>query len=185
MRPTVNLWLAIAGLSIVIWLAPVAAIAAEARKPNILIILSDDHGYADVGFHGCRDIPTPNLDSLARSGVRFSNGYVSGPYCSPTRAGLLTGRYQQRFGHEFNPGGNALRELRPSALGNHDCRSPQVGRLRDRNRRQVASGQRPGSTRSAGDSTSSSVSWAAAIPISRARVHPSTAGPRSSRNRST
>jgi len=78
---------------------------AEARKPNILIILSDDHGYADVGFQGCRDIPTPNLDTLAQRGVRFTNGYVSGPYCSPTRAGLLTGRYQQRFGHEFNPGG--------------------------------------------------------------------------------
>ena len=104
MRPTVNFWPAIAGVSVVIWLAPETAIAAEARKPNILIILSDDHGYADVGFHGCRDIPTPNLDSLARNGVRFSNGYVSGPYCSPTRAGLLTGRYQQRFGHEFNPG---------------------------------------------------------------------------------
>jgi arylsulfatase A-like enzyme len=95
----------LAGLSIMIGFAPEAAVADGARKPNILIILSDDHGYADVGFHGCRDIPTPNLDSLARSGVRFSNGYVSGPYCSPTRAGLLTGRYQQRFGHEFNPGG--------------------------------------------------------------------------------
>jgi arylsulfatase A-like enzyme len=104
MKPTVNLWLAIAGLSIGISLSPRAAVAAEARKPNILIIVSDDHGYADVGFQGCRDIPTPNLDSLAQSGVRFSNGYVSGPYCSPTRAGLLTGRYQQRFGHEFNPG---------------------------------------------------------------------------------
>jgi arylsulfatase A-like enzyme len=104
MRPTVNLWLAMAGVSIGISLAPPAALAAKTRKPNILIIVSDDHGYADVGFHGCGDIPTPNLDSLAKSGVRFSNGYVSGPYCSPTRAGLLTGRYQQRFGHEFNPG---------------------------------------------------------------------------------
>ena len=74
------------------------------RKPNILVILSDDMGYADVGFHGCKDIPTPNLDALAASGVRFTNGYVSGPYCSPTRAGLMTGRYQTRFGHEFNPG---------------------------------------------------------------------------------
>ena len=64
-------------------------------------------GYADVGFHGCRDIPTPNLDALAASGVRFTNGYVSGPYCSPTRAGLMTGRYQTRFGHEFNPGGDS------------------------------------------------------------------------------
>lgn len=74
-------------------------------KPNILFIVGDDMGFADVGFHGCKDIPTPNLDALAASGVKFTNGYVSGPYCSPTRAGLLTGRYQTRFGHEFNPGG--------------------------------------------------------------------------------
>lgn len=78
---------------------------AEPRRPNILVIVADDLGHADLGFTGCRDIPTPNLDALARDGVRCSNGYVSGPYCSPTRAGLLTGRYQQRFGHEFNPGG--------------------------------------------------------------------------------
>ena len=77
--------------------------AEASPKPNILIIVGDDLGYADVGFHGCKDVPTPNLDALAASGVRFTNGYVSGPYCSPTRAGLLTGRYQQRFGHEFNP----------------------------------------------------------------------------------
>src|SRR5271155_4245796 len=77
---------------------------AADRKPNIIVLLADDLGYADVGFHGCKDIPTPNLDALARGGVRCTNGYVSGPYCSPTRAGLLTGRYQQRFGHEYNPG---------------------------------------------------------------------------------
>jgi arylsulfatase A-like enzyme len=77
----------------------------KAKKPNIVIILADDMGYADVGFHGCKDIPTPHIDSLAKNGVRFTNGYVSGPYCSPTRAGLLTGRYQNRFGHEFNPAG--------------------------------------------------------------------------------
>ncbi len=77
----------------------------DSRPPNILLIVGDDMGYADVGFHGCTDIPTPHLDSLARSGVICSQGYVSGPYCSPTRAGLLTGRYQQRFGHEFNPNG--------------------------------------------------------------------------------
>jgi arylsulfatase A-like enzyme len=78
--------------------------AAEARKPNILIIVGDDMGYADIGVHGCQDIPTPHIDSLAKNGVRCTSGYVSGPYCSPTRAGLVTGRYQQRFGHEFNPG---------------------------------------------------------------------------------
>ncbi len=79
------------------------ASAAETKKPNILFIVGDDMGYADVGFNGCKDIPTPNLDSLAKSGVQFKNGYVSAPYCSPSRAGLLTGRYQQKFGHEFNP----------------------------------------------------------------------------------
>jgi len=83
---------------------PAQGPAAEASKPNIVILLADDQGHADVGFQGCRDIPTPHLDSLAKNGVRCANGYVSGPYCSPTRAGLLTGRYQQRFGHEFNPG---------------------------------------------------------------------------------
>src|SRR3954452_24310848 len=105
MRFAVPFPLAIAGLLLGIAQEPPAGQAAEARKPNILVILADDLGYADVGFHGCKDIPTPNLDALAASGVRFTNGYVSGPYCSPTRAGLLTGRYQEKFGHEFNPGG--------------------------------------------------------------------------------
>lgn len=77
--------------------------AADVKKPNILFIVGDDMGYSDVGFHGCKDIPTPNLDALAKSGVRFTSGYVSAPYCSPSRAGLLTGRYQEKFGHEFNP----------------------------------------------------------------------------------
>jgi arylsulfatase A-like enzyme len=95
-------------------LMTVSAPAQTARKPNIIILVADDMGYADVGFHGCTDIPTPNLDALARGGVRFTNGYVSGPYCSPTRAGLLTGRYQQRFGHEFNP---SLQESRTSGAG--------------------------------------------------------------------
>jgi arylsulfatase A-like enzyme len=75
-----------------------------AAKPNILIIVGDDMGYADIGIHGCKDIPTPHIDSIAKNGVRCTNGYVSGPYCSPTRAGLMSGRYQNRFGHEFNPG---------------------------------------------------------------------------------
>jgi arylsulfatase A-like enzyme len=82
----------------------IASSLSAADKPNILLIVSDDHGYGDVGAYGCQDIPTPHLDSLAKNGVRFTSGYVSGPYCSPTRAGLLTGRYQTRFGHEFNPG---------------------------------------------------------------------------------
>lgn len=79
--------------------------ATAASKPNILMIVADDMGYGDAGFQGCKDIPTPHLDGLAAAGVRFTNGYVSGPYCSPTRAGLMTGRYQQRYGHEFNVNG--------------------------------------------------------------------------------
>jgi arylsulfatase A-like enzyme len=82
-----------------------SASAANRAKPNFVILLADDMGYADAGFQGCKDVPTPRLDGLAKSGVRCTDGYVSGPYCSPTRAGLLTGRYQTRFGHEFNPGG--------------------------------------------------------------------------------
>lgn len=85
--------------------------AAERWKPNVVILVADDLGHADLGFQGGRDIPTPHIDSLAKNGVRCSNGYVSGPYCSPTRAGLLTGRYQQRFGHEFNPGGGKNEKL--------------------------------------------------------------------------
>jgi arylsulfatase A-like enzyme len=86
---------------------PHAVHAADApAKPNILVILVDDVGYGEFGFQGISsDIPTPNIDSIAKAGVRFTNGYVSGPYCSPTRAGLMTGRYQTRFGHEFNGGG--------------------------------------------------------------------------------
>ncbi len=81
-----------------------SAAAEKPRRPNILVIVADDQGYNDLGCQGCKDIPTPNIDTIARKGIRCTNGYVSGPYCSPTRAGLMTGRYQQRFGHEFNPG---------------------------------------------------------------------------------
>jgi len=73
------------------------------QKQNIIIILADDLGYADVGFNGCKDIPTPNIDRIATNGVKFTNGYVCFPVCGPSRAGLLTGRYPQRFGYERNP----------------------------------------------------------------------------------
>lgn len=74
----------------------------ESTPPNVIIIVSDDAGFADFSLHGNRDFPTPNIDRLAAGGVRFSQGYVSASVCSPSRAGLLTGRYQQRFGHHNN-----------------------------------------------------------------------------------
>ncbi len=75
-----------------------------AAKPNIVVILADDLGYGDVGVYGCKDVPTPHIDSIAKSGVRFTSGYADHPVCSPSRAGLMSGRYQQRFGFEHNSG---------------------------------------------------------------------------------
>jgi len=77
--------------------------AGEAVRPNIVLIVADDLGYADLGIHGSGEIATPQIDSIARSGVRFTNAYVSAPVCAPSRAGLLTGRWQDRFGFEGNP----------------------------------------------------------------------------------
>ena len=76
--------------------ARLTTILAADAKPNIIVIVGDDMGYADIGAHGCKDIPTPHLDELAAAGTRCSNGYVSAPYCSPSRAGLLTGRVHVR-----------------------------------------------------------------------------------------
>ena len=72
-------------------------------KPNIIVLLLDDAGYADFGFAGSKDLETPNVDQLAQKGVVFTNAYVSATVCGPSRAGLITGRYQQRFGFECNP----------------------------------------------------------------------------------
>lgn len=88
------------------FLGSIATLAAAPRpKPNIVILLADDLGYGELGCQGNPEIPTPHIDSIARAGVRFTNGYVSAPYCCPSRAGLLTGRYQTRFGHERNATG--------------------------------------------------------------------------------
>src|SRR5438874_13697555 len=98
------LLLALAGVA---FCAQQPALAADVKKPNVLVILSDDVGYGEYGFQGNKEIPTPNIDSIAKNGVRFTSGYVAATYCSPCRAGLMTGRYPTRFGHEFNGGGGA------------------------------------------------------------------------------
>ena len=78
-------------------------VAGAAEKPNLIVIMTDDMGYADVGFNGCKDIPTPHIDSIAKNGVKFTSGYVAYSVCGPSRAAFMTGRYGQRFGFERNP----------------------------------------------------------------------------------
>ena len=79
------------------------SLQAEAgEKPNIVLLFADDAGYADFGFQGSRHLKTPHLDKLAESGIRMTQFYVTASVCGPSRAGMLTGRYQQRFGFEEN-----------------------------------------------------------------------------------
>jgi hypothetical protein len=73
-----------------------AALAEAQSRPNVVLIMTDDAGYGDLGVYGATDLRTPNLDGLARDGVRFTDFYANAPSCTPTRAGLITGRYQQR-----------------------------------------------------------------------------------------
>lgn len=96
----------IAGL-LALTFAPLAAAQTDGRqRPNIVLVVTDDQGYADVGFNGSKDIPTPHIDRIAKEGVRFTRGYVTFPVCGPSRAGLLTGRHQSRFGFDRNPNGD-------------------------------------------------------------------------------
>ncbi len=83
-------------------LLPHPSLAAAAPRPNIVLILADDLGYADVGFNGATDIPTPALDKLAANGMIFSSAYVAHPVCGPSRAGIMTGRYPHKFGAQDN-----------------------------------------------------------------------------------
>lgn len=89
--------------SIVIMAMSLGCMASGSKKPNILLILTDDHGYADVGFNNYKtDVETPNLDALANQGVVFTDAYVAHPFCGPSRAALMTGRYPHKIGSDFN-----------------------------------------------------------------------------------
>ncbi len=94
--------IALAGYGVLSCVLPSPARARAGNKPNVIVILSDDAGYADFGHSGCPDIPTKHIDELAREGVVCTQAYVTASVCCPSRAGLMTGRYQQRFGHECN-----------------------------------------------------------------------------------
>ena len=109
-------------LPVAIALLVAAAPQAEAQQPhgpNIVVIMTDDAGYADFGAFGSRDVRTPNIDRLAREGVRLTDFYANGPTCTPTRAGFIAGRYQQRYELEWPlgavPAVDTVYGLRPSA----------------------------------------------------------------------
>jgi len=90
------------GMAVLCSALSVTAAAAQDKKPNIIIIMADDLGYHDLGFQGAENIKTPNVDKLAAGGMVFTDGHVAASVCSPSRAGMMTGRYQHRFGHEAN-----------------------------------------------------------------------------------
>src|SRR5678816_995110 len=76
---------------------------AQVKPPNVILIVADDLGYSDLASYGNTHIQTPNIDALGKDGFRFTQAYVSAPICGPSREGIFTGRYQQRFGDEFMP----------------------------------------------------------------------------------
>ncbi len=105
MKYCLNQFAAVAAFFVSLLLNTAVLSAAEVprpAKPNIIVILADDLGYADLGCQGSKEVKTPHIDSIAAQGVRFTAGYVTAPQCCPSRAGLLPGRYQNRFGFETN-----------------------------------------------------------------------------------
>jgi arylsulfatase A-like enzyme len=101
-------------------------------RPNILLIFLDDMGFGDIGCHGCKDIPTPNIDALAAGGVLFTNGYVTGPQCLPSRAGLFSGQYQQRMGctgNQFPPKKGAMQASMATVLQKAGYACAGIGKL--------------------------------------------------------
>ncbi|MBS1612550.1 MAG: sulfatase-like hydrolase/transferase [Bacteroidetes bacterium] len=84
---------------------------SKMKRPNVILILADDLGQTDISLYGNKIVSTPNIDGIGRRGATFTEGYISSPVCSPSRAGLITGRYQQRFGHEFQPNNRYLNNV--------------------------------------------------------------------------
>jgi len=80
-------------------------------RPNVIVILADDLGQTDISLYGNKLVSTPNIDAIGKQGAIFTEGYISSPVCSPSRAGLITGRYQQRFGHELQPNHRYLKNM--------------------------------------------------------------------------
>ena len=130
------------GLSAVVVMLAVSGPALEAQqgtppaaaRPNVVLIMSDDLGYGDLSSYGATDIRTPNIDGIGKAGVRLTDFYANGVLCSPTRAGLITGRYQQRYVIETALGGEGSRGLKviptalPRVLKNHGYATGLIGK---------------------------------------------------------
>ena len=97
-------------LALVVSSFPSHVLAHDSRsdKPNIVILFADDLGYADLGCQGLKEVKSPHIDSIADNGARLTAGYVTAPQCCPSRAGLLPGRCQNRFGFEDNNSNKAI-----------------------------------------------------------------------------
>ena len=117
----------------ILWIAALAvltaALAEAQSRPNVVLIMTDDAGYGDLGVYGATDLRTPNLDGLARDGVRFTDFYANAPSCTPTRAGLITGRYQQRVSLEYPLGMQRPVTGRPRSWSAGRCMPSGYSRL--------------------------------------------------------
>ena len=113
--------LGVVGIALALAGAPALLPAQPAApdRPNVVLIMTDDVGYGDFGVYGAPDIKTPNIDSLARDGVRLTDFYANGATCTPTRAGLISGRYQQRYALEAPARRRGRRRTRSAG-----CRRP-------------------------------------------------------------
>lgn len=112
------------------WAVP-AAVSIAAEKPNVVLIYIDDLGYGDLGCYGCTDIPTPNIDRLAKEGVRCTASYITNPPCCPSRCSLMMGQYAQRFGKYGMSRGLPIPADRPTLakfLTEHDYVTGQIGK---------------------------------------------------------
>lgn len=113
----------------------------KSTKPNVIVIVSDDAGYADFGCYGGTQIPTPNIDAIARQGIRFTDAYVSASVCAPSRAGILTGRYQQRFGFEHNTSAKVAAGYQLSDVGMDPAERTIGNEMQDNGYRTIAIGK--------------------------------------------
>lgn len=139
-RSLTTLFATLAVVMLSAWVSVPLAAQAQPR-PNIVIILADDAGYGDFGFQGSREMETPHIDALARQGTIYEAAYATTPFCSPSRAGLLTGRHPLRYGFEFNLTHDPAPGIDPAFMGLAKGEDTLADRLRAVGYRTIAVGK--------------------------------------------